>query len=315
MGWFIKNKRRPGWLALGWHEDSIDLVHVARGADGKPAVALCESFRTEGSQTFTLKRLRKTHRLDEYRCTTLLPGAQYQLHHLEAPAVPDAELKAAVRWRVKDVIDYPLEAAAIDVVRIPDDPDAPPREPSLYAVTARSEAVAACMKPFEEAQVPVQAVDIPDLAQRNVAALLEREGSAVAMLAFYADASLLTFVRGGELLLSRRIEVRADELTDEDAARREQTFQRVSLEAQRSLDHFEYQFRTVPVSRLVVAPLARDVGLTAHISSAVGIAVDQVDLASVIDVAAAPELKGSESQAHYLPLIGAALRSEAQAGA
>jgi hypothetical protein len=50
MRWLMKKRRQPGWLALGWNADAIDLVHVSRDAAGKPAVDLCESFRKEGSE-------------------------------------------------------------------------------------------------------------------------------------------------------------------------------------------------------------------------------------------------------------------------
>lgn len=313
MRWLMKKRRQPGWLALGWHADTIDLIHVTRGAGDKPAVELCTSFRKEGSEAVTLARLRKSLKLDQYRCTTLLPSGQYQLHHVEAPAVPADEVKAAVRWRVKDIIDYPIETATLDVLHIPVDPDAPPRDPTLFVVTARNDAVAACVQPFQASRVALQALDIPDLAQRNVAALFEREGAAAALLAFYEEGGMLTFTRGGELLLSRRIEVGLRGLFDEAGKLSEDELGRVALEAQRSLDHFDYQFPQVSVAKLMLAPVPHDADLAGRLGSSLGIPVEQVDLAHVIDFAAHPELERREAQSHFLPLLGAALRSEGAA--
>ena len=118
--WF-RGKKQPGWLAVGLHGDHVDLVHVRRAANGRPEIVLCDSYRTEGSETEALARLRKELKLDQYRCTTLLKFADYQMHSLDAPNVPAAELKNAVRWRVKDVIDYPLEQATVDVLDVPVD--------------------------------------------------------------------------------------------------------------------------------------------------------------------------------------------------
>lgn len=314
MGWFIKRKRQPGWLALGLYQDRIDLVHVRRGADGAPAIAFCDSFRIEGSEALTLKRLRQAQKLDRYRCTTLLSTSHYQLHQVDAPAVPLGEIKAAVRWRMKDIIDYPVESATIEVLHIPGDPAAPGREHGLYAVTARSVAIAACVRPFEDSQVALEAVDIPDLAQRNVAALFENDGGA-AMLAVYETESLLTFTRHGELLLSRRIDVGLPQLRIDNAERRAQTIEHVVLEVQRSLDNFEYQFPDVAVSKLLLAPLPRDTGLAARLTSNLAIPVEAIDFASVMDLAAAPDLAHAEGQSQYLPLIGAALRGEEAAAA
>ena len=110
MRFFLsKGRKQPGWLAIDVQPAQVDLVHVRRGVTGRPEIGLCDSYKVEGGAAETLARLRKEHKLDQYRCTTLLRFADYQLHLIDAPSVPRAELKNAVRWRVKDIIDYPLE--------------------------------------------------------------------------------------------------------------------------------------------------------------------------------------------------------------
>ncbi len=110
---FFKRKKQSGWLAIDTRSDHVDLAHVKRAANGKPQVALCDSYRKQGSDSATLARLCRELKLDGYRCTTLLGSGDYQMQPIDAPNVPAAELKSAVRWRVKEAIDYPLEAAAI----------------------------------------------------------------------------------------------------------------------------------------------------------------------------------------------------------
>src|SRR6185436_17152499 len=119
MSWFKRRRKQPGWLALALHADRVDLVHVRRAVSGRPELALCDSFRKEGSDADTLTRLRRELKLEQYRCTTLLSPDQYQIHRIEAPAVPAAELKSALRWRVKDRIDYPVESATVEAIEIP----------------------------------------------------------------------------------------------------------------------------------------------------------------------------------------------------
>jgi MSHA biogenesis protein MshI len=306
----LKKKRQPGWLALSLNEDHIDLVHVKRTAHGKPEIALCDSYRKEGSDAATLARLRKELKLDQYRCTTLLKSSDYQIHPVDAPNVPAAEMKAAVRWRVKDMIDYPLDAATVDVLDIPDDQDAPARNHSVYAVTARNSVIESCIKPFNEAQVALEAIDIPDLAQRNIAALFEREERGVAMLAFYADEMILTFTRGGELYLSRRIESPLAQLLQADAGRRNQHFERIALEVQRSFDHFNDQYSHVPIAKLLLAPLPQDIGLQQYLASNIDVPVETVDLGTVMDFPDVPALEHPARQSQCLQTIGAALRAE-----
>ena len=310
MSWSARGKRQPGWLALQLHEDQLDLVHVRNGGRGRPEVALCDSFRKETSDAATLSRLRKELKLSDYRRTSLLSSEHYQLHEIEMPNVPAAETKAAVRWRIKDIIDYPVESATIDVLDIPGDPEAPGSNPTLYAITARSSAIEACSAPFQSARVPLDVIDIPELAQRNIATLFETEGGGVAMLAFYAHEGLLTFTRAGELYASRRIEIPLAQLMDANYKQRAEHLERIALEVQRSLDHFERQFHYVPLSKLLLGPVPRDIGLQEYLASSIDGVVESADLATVLEFPSGSGLAPAERQSQYLPLIGAALRGE-----
>lgn len=310
MRWFAKGKRQAGWLALNVDDDSVGLVHVRRAVGGRPEVAMCDTYRKEGSDVATLARLRKELKLDGFRGTTLLKSAEFQMHQVEAPGVPAEEVKTAVRWRVKDIIDYPLDAATVDVLDIPVDRNAPTRNHSVYAITARNSAIEACIKPYMEAQIPLEAIDIPDLAQRNVAALFETEGRGVAMLAFYPTEGILTFTSGGELYLSRRIEISLAQMVEADAERRAQYFERIALELQRSLDHFDRQYHYVPVAKLLLAPMPVETGLQEYLAANIYVPVETIDLGTVMDFPAVPELKHPARQSQCLQAIGAALRGE-----
>jgi MSHA biogenesis protein MshI len=306
---FSKRKKPSGWVALSVNHDHVDLVRVKRG-NGKPQIELCDTYRKEGSDGATLARLRKELNLDRYHCTTLLKTEDYQMHQIEAPNVPAAELKTATRWRVKDIIDYPLEAATIDVLDIPVDRNAPTRNHSIYAITARNSVIEACIKPFNEADLALDAIDIPDLAQRNVAALFEDKGRGVAMLGFYAKECILTFTCGGELYVARRIEITLEQLMAADAERRTQYFERIALELQRSLDNFDRQYSYIPISKLLIAPLPRDIELKQYLAANIYVPVESIDLGAVLDFPAVPALKHAERQAQCLAVIGAALREE-----
>ena len=101
----------------------------------------------------------------------------YQLLLVEAPNVPAAELKAAVRWRMKDMLDYRVDEATVDVLDIPPDPAAGGR--SRFDVRGRGAqrgrpAVHRALRvgrPF-----PLSVIDIAETAQRNIAALFEIAG-------------------------------------------------------------------------------------------------------------------------------------------
>jgi MSHA biogenesis protein MshI len=296
-------------VTLSIHPDRIDVAKVSRNGAAPPVVEICTSSPKPSAAIETLETLRKEMHLERFRCGMLLGASEYQLQLLEAPSVPDAELKSAIRWKLKDVLDYPVETATVDLVTVPADPSAPTRGKSVYAVAAKNSVIESHMKLFHDARIPLQVIDIPELAQRNFAALLETEGRGLALLSFGSDSGLLTFTAGGELYLSRRIEIGLDMLMAADTERRVQMFERITLELQRSLDHFDRQFTFVPLARLVVGPLPPDLGLETYLAGNLYVPVEAADLSTLLDLGGREELRDPWQQQQYFNLLGAALRS------
>jgi len=306
MNLFAK-KRRPGWLCLNLHADRIDLSHVLVEGRPRPEILLCESFRKEGSDADTLRRLRKELNLGRYQCTTLLKTGEYQMLTVDAPNVPAAEAKNALRWSIRDLVDYPVEAAVVDGVRVPGAENAG-RGAQMLAVAARSEAVGAAVKPFNDADIDLEVIDVPELAQRNLATLFEQEGRGLAMLCFDDNGALLTFTSGGELYQARRIDVSLRDFVP--GADETERYDRMALELQRSLDHFDRQFRSVSVSRLVISPVPDGERLAEYLGANLTVPVSLLDLEQVADFPGVPELRDPLRQSQCLQMIGAALREE-----
>jgi MSHA biogenesis protein MshI len=289
--------------------DGIAAASVRRPADGKPAVTLASFFPGAPGHEGLEKAGRELHSAN-YRCTTVLGGGDYQFMSVEAPNVPRAELKAAMRWRLKDILDFPVGEATYDVLDIPLDPSAAVRsQQSIFAIAARNSVVQARQKLFTQAKIRLRTIDIPEMAQRNVSGMLEPEGRGIAMLSFGEDGGLLTVSWRGELYLSRRIEVTLAQLLDADHERRHQSFDKITLELQRSLDNFDRQFSFISVAKLVLAPSGA-AGLEEYLSSNLYTPVETLDLAQVLDLAATPELADAARQQRFFVAIGAALRVE-----
>ena len=273
-------------------------------------VAVCAQFANAEDPVETLQRLRREFHLDRFSCATLLPARQYQLQLIDAPNVPAAEMKSAARWRLKDFLEYPVETATVDVVPIPVDGAAAGRDRSVYAVSARNQDVEARMKMFADAKVRLSVIEIAEMAQRNLAALFETDQRALAMLSFSDEGGLLTFSARSELYLSRRIEISIDQLTGALPEMRDQLFERIALELQRSLDHFDRQFSHVPVARLLLAPLPEELGLAAYLQANLSAPVEAVNLGDVLDFHEVPELREAAEQMMRWKTLGTALRVE-----
>lgn len=253
----------------------------------------------------TLTHVAADYGLKRKPCTTVLDQADYSLLLTEAPDVPPDELRAAMRWRIKDLIDFHINDATIDVFDVPGERVAGRARP-LYVVAARSAVIQKRVDLLDTAGVDLQVIDIVEMAQRNLAALLPEDARGVALLSFSVTGGLLTITKQGELYLSRNLDIGLDALTQspEPAG----YFDRIVLEVQRSLDYYDSHFRQPPVSGLVLAPLSRPVaGLEEHLRANLSLSVSVMDLSQLLDFRAEFDLP---ARARCLIAIGAALRRE-----
>jgi MSHA biogenesis protein MshI len=98
-------------------------------------------------------------------------------------------------------------------------------------------------------------------------------------------------------------------LRDPDAERLQQVHDRITLELQRSLDHFERQFHFVAVAKLVLGPVGEG-KLLDYLVSNLYLPVEQLDLAQVLDLSEVEHLRDPGAQNSFLMTLGAALREE-----
>lgn len=302
----LRKQRTPEWCAVVTHGDTTAVAHVRRAPGARPRVEQFTRGRVVADATAGLHALGKAHGLARHHVTTLLEPGEYQLNVVDTPSVPEAEWKTAVRWGLKDLLDYPPERATVDVLPQPSDLAGDGRPRHLFAVSAPQSRIGACMARFDAAKLPLDAIDVPEFAQRNVAALYETPGRALALLSFSGTSDLLTITGNGALFLSRGLDI--DESQLGDPARRGALFERIGLEVQRSLDSFDRQFGGIPVSRLLIAPIDGAQALRDALAESVYVPVEVLDLGSVFDLAHVPPLLEPKVQAAALHVLGAALR-------
>jgi len=293
-----------------FHEDGISVARVERQPAAKPIVKLAVFHPVAPSLSAeALARAVRDAQAGNFTGSTLLAGGEYQLLQVEAPNVPQDELKTAVRWRLKDMLDFHVDDATIDVLDIPVDKAAGNRAHSMFAIAARNSLIQSRQDMFAEAQVPLSVIDIPEMAQRNISALLEPEGRGLAMLSFDAAGGLLTVSYNKELYLARHFDVTLAMLQEQDIERRHAAFDKIALELQRSLDHFDRQYHFISISRLMLAPTGVP-SLQDFLSAQMYMPVESFGLGDVFDLAEAPGLHAPAEQVRQFLTLGAALRHE-----
>ena len=300
---FLKRggKQQPGWLAISFAPGRMHYAHAAAGSE-RPALVRCGSRAI--AEDKDLERAAKELGLERHQCLSVLPMVDYQLLMIEAPNVPAVELKNAARWKIKDLIDYPVEQATLDVLDIPSEAA---RGHSVYAVAARNDTIKACMERMAGARIPLKVIDIAETAQRNIAVFYEPPERGVAMLYVAKEHTLLTVNFRGELYMARRIDVTLDELEKLTQGGSDEAKNHILLELQRSFDHLERQFPFISLAKLMVAPTPVDTGLQSYLAENLDVPVEEVRLAELFDVAPDVELE-REAAWRLFHVVGAALR-------
>jgi MSHA biogenesis protein MshI len=305
----LRRRVKAGWLVVELGEESVSLVHVVSNG-GRPVVDFAEERSWDPAQPKSLERVAREFGMKNFQCTTLLRPDQYQMLLVEAPAVKPDELKSAMRWRIKDMLDYHVDDATIDVLDVPVPAGAGQRAHYMYTVAARNDTIRSTIERFAAAGMPLAVIDIPDTAQRNLAVRLETDRRAVVALTFDAHGGLITVNFGGELYLSRRLDITDAQLAEASGDERTRVLDRVLVETQRSLDHCERTYPFFALGRVLLGPLPEDAGLREHLAANHYLPVEALDLAKLVEL---PDEWTPAEQARWLKLIGAGLRVEKKA--
>ncbi len=293
----------------------VGMARVKRLKDGELSLAACAFGLAEkgGNWSDRISSCIGTDTAQPTAVSTVLRPDAYRLQYVETPNVPADEMLAAVRWRIKDMIDYPLDEAVIELFEMPLHSRAGSK-PSAYAVVSQRSEILDQIERMDNAGLSMDVIDIPELCMRNIAMLLPQDKDGVALLYLAENCGYLTITRKGLLHLVRRIETGRHLLAEaaDDEFLLQERVAGISLEVQRSLDYFESNYDFQPIAELVICRGAGVEELPAALAEHLGLVVSQIQLGDLFHL---ENEISSEAEGHCLLAIGAALRvDEAAAG-
>lgn len=299
-----------GWTAVSAAADgTLYAVSVRHMAGHWPQVVQCAHSNASLPAADALADLAHAVGVAGFPWVISLQRGQYQLLVLNEPTVLAAEMEESLRWNLGAMIDYPAGEAQLTWVKIPTAELQPNRVRQLYAIVARHALIAAQQTLFHDCKIKLQAMDVRETGQRNIAALLEKKGEGLGLVSIAPEGVSITFTYRGELYLDRFIEQPLDALLSADEAAQQLVFERIALQVSRSIDFIGRNFPFMRVQRMVLAPLPQPMALHDYLSANLALPVEQLDLSSVFDFSLTPALLVPENQWHYFFALGAALRS------
>jgi hypothetical protein len=119
MQFFKRKAKSSSRVGFAVSSDQLAVVHMGE-RKGAPYLIAWErvALQSENDVGKALAKVVKTMEIEGKQCSYVLNRKDYNLHLVEAPEVEDSELRAAMRWKIKDLLDMKLDDAAIDVVQV-----------------------------------------------------------------------------------------------------------------------------------------------------------------------------------------------------
>lgn len=307
MQFFKKKAKASDRVGLTLSEDSLAVAHIDyRG--GNPYLLKCESLalKSERDAPKTLATLVEDWELQDKQCSFVLSRKDYHLHLVEAPEVHPEEMRDAMRWKIKDLLDMKVEEAAIDVFEVPD--DAYRGRKMVYVVASRIARVQSIASMIAEAGMKLAVIDIPELVMHNLSRYCVDDEKGIVFMDLRRTGSSMNISHHGNLYLTRRINTPMDpdvmQSNDWEALK-----DRLMLEIQRSLDYYQSQMGQDPISRIVISQRQNDTEkMVEALGAGLDIDVSALNLANFLE--SQIELT-TETQQTCMAALGATLRGAA----
>lgn len=261
-------------------------------------------------QSFTspaeaLGALIQSRALPSAPCHICLGHQYYNLLLVDAPDVPDQELREAVRWKVKDLIAQPLERMVMDAFRLPRDAYRG-RMNMLYVAVAERAVIQGIVEQCDKAAIDLMEVTINELAMASTAshmdALSER---GAAFLYLNGDGGTINLIENGALYLTRTIELGSGGgVFTGNLEFQQDPVDNLALDVQRSLDYYESQIGKSGITALyLVSDSEEQNGWCSGLSERLPISAQLFDLAEALTVSE----DNSIASGPLAPALGAAL--------
>lgn len=306
MQFFKKKAKSNSRVGVLVSSEQLVVAHMGE-RDGAPYLIDFErvALQSERDAGKALSNLVKSMEVENKQCSFVLNRKDYNLHLVEAPEVEVSELRAAVRWKIKDLLDMKVEDAAVDVFQVPE--GAYRGRAMVYVVAALNSKIKNIVSMVTESGLELAVIDIPELAMKNLTNSFVDDTNGAAFLDLRRNGSTMNITRDGELYLSRRINTQLDPdvMSSSDW---ESVKDRLSLEIQRSLDYYESQMGQSPINQIVLAQRQHDGGAMAETLN--GLLTSEVKILDLADHLESSKELTPEIQQIGMAAIGATLRGK-----
>ncbi len=211
----------------------------------------CDSTDSE----HVLSELSKTHQLNSLSCHFVLNPDEYQFFQVEKPNVDASDLASALRWQVKDLIDYDVDDLSLDFLTLPTS------DTHVQVVTTRKSLIQQRVDLLHQSHCQIASIDIAAQAARNLVAKVKTmtPDISVGLLNLWDNSAKISVFKHGDIYINRATAIGTDTLStiDPDNLMSQSVVDNLAIELQRTFDYYESYARQSPVTTLFIISNSR----------------------------------------------------------
>lgn len=231
----------------------VAVVNVMTDKKNPGAVRHCDFLPAVGTaeQSRVLQDWVSQNGLKNVPCVSLIAPHDVQLFQLEKPPVEDDELLQAVSWKIKDLINFDVDTAVVDIFQLPPSSNSPVSH--INAVVANETVVASYVDRIKQSGLDLQVIDVRDLVGKNYRVVYDTSVQTDALLQFSDNNGLISIYHDKDLYVVRDFKIG---LLDIEAGLNDgdSLYENLLLELQRSMDYFESSYGLGLVQKMDIFP-------------------------------------------------------------
>ena len=299
---FLKRKKvRSGLGSIEILPNGIAFAYCADLNQPSPKIQIAKFYPYQNQQLQEcLTTIVKEHNLENLNCNWVLHPNDYQLILTDKPKVQPNQYKLAIRWQIKDRIDFALNDLATDIFYIPD--SIIPYKNKFYVIAAQTSHLEHTSNLIKSAKLNVSSIDIRELAIRNLITTITSTNIPTSCLSFSESNSLMLFIVDENIEFVRNLRFGENALTNE------RDTEGLLSEIQRSLDYYHNQLKRPTIEQIFVFPPAEETpNLSQNLVEKLSTKTTLLDLSNLMNIPISADTK-SLKQCTFA--IGGALRKE-----
>lgn len=302
---FLKKKSETLGIDIG--SKATKLVKLIHREGQNPRLDFCGAFEADSQApdfTQTLNQFLTKNRLTGYATAASFDNASLKIRKIELPKMPEADLREAVKFKMRDVVEGPIEGYVVRSSLL-DETSKDTKHVLLVGYAVKKEPVNTFIQLMNQAGLRPDLVEPTTVTlAASIEAIKDPKEEWIGGIDLGASKSLMVLMGKGKFYFSRPLAgIRPSTSPDEEA-----TFnQRLAAEIQHTLDTFSVTFRVEQINHLYVSGGGASLpDIANYLSTNLGLPAEIINPFQKMDVPSAWQPVIAEKAYLYSQAVGSA---------